>query len=86
MLLTRLQQGEKERHVIYIQTNLISFLADLAVRFSKREVGEIILPQFVESLEQGDTNVPGLLRIKVSKMFFFRFPPSQIFKQLRNIS
>ncbi|BBM99420.1 phosphatidylinositol 4-kinase A [Marchantia polymorpha subsp. ruderalis] len=61
----RVEHGEKERHVIYIQTNLISFLADLATRFSKREMGEIILPQFVESLEQADTSVPGLLRLKL---------------------
>ncbi|KAL2650963.1 hypothetical protein R1flu_019091 [Riccia fluitans] len=61
----RVEHGEKEKHVIYIQTNLISFLADLAVRFSKRDLDEIILPQFVESLEQGDTSVPGLLRIKL---------------------
>ncbi|KAL3700638.1 hypothetical protein R1sor_018660 [Riccia sorocarpa] len=61
----RVEHGEKEKHVIYIQTNLISFLADLAVRFSKRDLEEIILPQFVESLEQGDTSVSGFLRMKL---------------------
>lgn len=48
-----------------MQLNLIRLLADLSVAISKSEVVDMILPLFIESLEEGDASTPGLLRIRV---------------------
>ncbi|CAM6105243.1 unnamed protein product [Calypogeia fissa] len=61
----RVEQGEQERHVVFVQTNIVSFLADMAKKLSKWEIVEIMLPQFIESFEQRDISVPNLLRLKL---------------------
>ncbi|KAL2653163.1 hypothetical protein R1flu_021291 [Riccia fluitans] len=48
-----------------MQLNVISFLADLSISLNKPEVVELILPIFVESLEEGDGARPSLLRLKL---------------------
>lgn len=47
------------------QLNLIRLLADLTVAVNKSEVVDMILPLFVESLEEGDASAPGLMRLRV---------------------
>lgn len=47
------------------QLNVVRFLADLVLRMRKPEVAEMVLPLFVESLEEGNAFVPSLLRIRL---------------------
>lgn len=53
-----------------VQLNVIRLLADLTVAVNKSEVVDMILPLFVESLEEGDASTPSLLRLRVSNLFF----------------
>lgn len=47
------------------QLNMIRLLADLNVSVNKSEVVDLILPLFIESLEEGDASAPGLLRLQL---------------------
>lgn len=53
-----------------MQLNVIRLLADLNVAVNKSEVVDMILPLFVESLEEGDASTPGLLRLRVWNLCF----------------
>ncbi|XP_020580537.1 phosphatidylinositol 4-kinase alpha 1 isoform X2 [Phalaenopsis equestris] len=60
------EQDGKEKHAIpAIQHNLIRLLADLSVTVNKWEVVDMILPLFIESLEEGDASSPCLLRLRL---------------------
>lgn len=48
-----------------MQLNVIRLLADLNVAVKKSEVVDMILPLFIESLEEGDASSPSLLRLRV---------------------
>lgn len=48
------------------QLNVISSLADIAVSLKKSDAVDLILPLFIESLEEGDASVPSLVRLKVN--------------------
>lgn len=59
-------QGDKEKQAVpIVQLNVIRLLADLNVAVKKSEVVDMILPLFVESLEEGDASTPSLLRLRV---------------------
>lgn len=59
-------QVNKEKQAIpVVQLNVIRLLADLNVAVKKSEVVDMILPLFVESLEEGDASTPSLLRLRV---------------------
>lgn len=49
-----------------MQLNVVRLLADLNVAVNKSEVVDMILPLFIESLEEGDASTPSLLRLRVS--------------------
>lgn len=51
-----------------VQLNVIRLLADLTVSVNKSEVVDMILPLFIESLEEGDASTPSLLRLRVIKL------------------
>ncbi|KAL0912173.1 hypothetical protein M5K25_018130 [Dendrobium thyrsiflorum] len=59
------QDGKEKQAVPAIQHNLIRLLADLSVTVNKWEVVDMILPLFIESLEEGDASSPGLLRLRL---------------------
>ncbi|KAI6677773.1 hypothetical protein NL676_038569 [Syzygium grande] len=59
------QDGKEKQAVPVVQLNLIRLLADLSVAIRKSEVVDMILPLFIESLEEGDASTPGLLRIRL---------------------
>lgn len=60
-------QVDKEKQAVpAVQLNVIRLLAELNVAISKPEVVEMILPLFIESLEEGDAITPSLLRLRVS--------------------
>ncbi|MQL86753.1 hypothetical protein Taro_019278 [Colocasia esculenta] len=48
-----------------VQLNLIRLLADLCMSVSKWEVVDMILPLFIENLEEGDASVPSSLRLRL---------------------
>lgn len=62
-----LQDGkDREKEPIPVmQLNLIRLLADLCVSVNKLEVVDMILPLFIENLEEGDALTPSLLRLRV---------------------
>ncbi|KAJ0974487.1 hypothetical protein J5N97_016452 [Dioscorea zingiberensis] len=57
------QEGRDKPAVPVLQLNLIRLLADLSVSVYKWEVVDMILPLFIESLEEGDASSPSLLRL-----------------------
>ncbi|KAK4747747.1 hypothetical protein SAY87_014333 [Trapa incisa] len=60
------EQVEKEKQSIpVVQLNMIRLLADLSVAANKSEVVDMILPLFIENLEEGDASTPGLLRLRL---------------------
>lgn len=62
-----LEQEKKEKQMTAVtQLNVISALADVAVLLNKSAAVDLILPLFIESLEEGDASVPSLVRLKVS--------------------
>lgn len=64
-------QDRKEKQAApVVQLNLIRLLADLSVSVNKWEVVDMILPLFIESLEEGDALAPSSLRLQV--MIYFR--------------
>ncbi|GAB4837929.1 Phosphatidylinositol 4-kinase alpha 1 [Ancistrocladus abbreviatus] len=48
-----------------VQLNVIRLLADMNVSVKKPEVVDMILPLFIESLEEGAASTPGLLRLRL---------------------
>lgn len=52
-----------------MQLNVIRLLADLTVVVNKSEVVDMILPLFIESLEEGDASTPSLLRLRVWNLY-----------------
>lgn len=60
------EQEEKEKqNVPVVQLNVIHLLADMALLLKRPEVVEMILPLFIESLEEGDASTPSLLRLRL---------------------
>ncbi|GLJ12893.1 hypothetical protein SUGI_0199940 [Cryptomeria japonica] len=60
------EQEEREKQLVpVVQLNVIRLLADMAVLLHKPEVVEMILPLFIESLEEGDASTPSLLRLRL---------------------
>ncbi|KAH9313531.1 hypothetical protein KI387_022158, partial [Taxus chinensis] len=60
------EQEEREKQVVpVVQLNVVRLLADMAVLLNKPEVVEMILPHFIESLEEGDASTPSLLRLRL---------------------
>lgn len=60
------EQVEKEKQAVpAVQLNVIRLLADLTVVVNKSEVVDMILPLFIESLEEGDASTPSLLRLRL---------------------
>ncbi|WOK93151.1 phosphatidylinositol 4-kinase alpha 1 [Canna indica] len=75
------EQDEKEKQTVPVaQLNLICLLADLSSSVNKWEIVDMILPLFIESLEEGDASTPGLLRLRlldaVSRMACLGFEKS----------
>ncbi|KAJ4791345.1 Phosphatidylinositol 4-kinase [Rhynchospora pubera] len=57
---------EREKEPIpVLQLNLIRLLANLCVSVNKLEVVDMILPLFIENLEEGDALSPSLLRLRL---------------------
>lgn len=60
------EQGDKEKQAVpVVQLNVIRLLADLNVAVKKSEVVDMILPLFIESLEEGDASTPSILRLRL---------------------
>ncbi|VFQ72155.1 unnamed protein product [Cuscuta campestris] len=59
------QEKEKQASAPAVQLNVIRLLAELNVSVNKPEVVDMILPLFVESLEEGDASMPGFLRLRL---------------------
>ncbi|KAF8390317.1 hypothetical protein HHK36_024842 [Tetracentron sinense] len=74
------QDGKEKQAIPIVQLNVIRLLADLNVSINKPQVVEMILPLFIESLEEGDASSPGLLRLRlldaVSRMACLGFEKS----------
>lgn len=69
-----LEQEKKEKQMTAVtQLNVISALADVAVLLNKSAAVDLILPLFIESLEEGDASVPSLVRLKVSVGCFISY-------------
>ena len=59
-------QDRKEKQAVpVVQLNVVRLLAELNVSVNKPEVVDMILPLFIESLEEGDASTPGLMRLQV---------------------
>ena len=59
-------QDNKEKPTVpVVQLNVIRLLADLSVTVKKSELVDMILPLFIESLEEGDASTPSSLRLRV---------------------
>ncbi|KAD4179153.1 hypothetical protein E3N88_27744 [Mikania micrantha] len=60
------EEDVKEKQAVpLLQLNVIKLLADLNVQVKKAEIVDIILPLFIESLEEGDASTPGVLRLRL---------------------
>ncbi|XP_020086249.1 phosphatidylinositol 4-kinase alpha 1 isoform X2 [Ananas comosus] len=59
------QEGKEKQAAPVVQLNLIRLLAELCVSVNKWEVVDMILPLFIENLEEGDASSPGLLRLRL---------------------
>ncbi|XP_057550570.1 phosphatidylinositol 4-kinase alpha 1 [Amaranthus tricolor] len=59
-------EGMKEKAAIpTVQLNVIRLLAEVNVSVKKSEVVDMILPLFIESLEEGEASTPGPLRLRL---------------------
>ncbi|KAG8371684.1 hypothetical protein BUALT_Bualt13G0113900 [Buddleja alternifolia] len=65
VFLCALQDGKEKQAVPPLQLNVIHLLAELYVSVNKPKVVDMILPLFIESLEEGDASTPGILRLRV---------------------
>ncbi|KAI3446087.1 hypothetical protein Pfo_002752 [Paulownia fortunei] len=74
------EDGQEKQAAPPVQLNVIRLLAELNVSVKKPEVVDMILPLFIESLEEGDASTPGLLRLRlldaVSRMASLGFEKS----------
>lgn len=70
-------QENKEKAVPVIQLNGIRLLAALIVAANKPELVDMILPHFIENLEEGDASTPSLLRLQVWNFASFHYHPSR---------
>ncbi|OVA09140.1 Phosphatidylinositol 3-/4-kinase [Macleaya cordata] len=59
------QDGKEKQPIPVVQLNVIRMLANMNVSVSKSEVVDMILPLFIESLEEGDASTPSLLRLQI---------------------
>ncbi|XWS63050.1 hypothetical protein CRYUN_Cryun06bG0063500 [Craigia yunnanensis] len=60
------EQVDKEKQAVpAVQLNIIRLLADINVAIKKPEVVDMILPLFIESLEEGDAITASLLRLRL---------------------
>ncbi|XP_073278003.1 phosphatidylinositol 4-kinase alpha 1-like isoform X3 [Primulina huaijiensis] len=59
------EDGKEKQAAPPVQLNVIRLLADLNVSVHKPEIVDMILPLFIESLEEGDASTAGLLRLRV---------------------
>jgi phosphatidylinositol 4-kinase len=70
-----LEQEKKEKQMAALtQLNVISLLADVAVSLKKSDAVDLILPLFIESLEEGDASVPSLVRLQVNLVSIYLIP------------
>ena len=60
-----MKDGKEKQPVPVVQLNVIRLLSELSVSVKKPEVVDMILPLFIESLEEGDASTPGVLRLRV---------------------
>ncbi|CAA0827597.1 Phosphatidylinositol 4-kinase alpha 1 [Striga hermonthica] len=74
------EDGKEKPAIPRIQLNIIHLLAELNVCVKKPEIVDMILPLFIESLEEGDASTPCLLRLRlldaVSRMASLGFEKS----------
>ncbi|KAI3791000.1 hypothetical protein L2E82_04498 [Cichorium intybus] len=60
------EDNAKEKPAVpIVQLNVIRLLAELNVQVKISEVGDTILPLFIESLEEGEASTPSLLCLRV---------------------
>lgn len=71
--LSHFQDGKEKQATPVVQLNVIRLLADLNVSINKSEVVDMILPLFIESLEEGDASSPSSLRLRVWNLAFYFF-------------
>lgn len=70
-------QGGKEKPAIpVVQLNVINLLAYLSISVNKLELVDMILPLFIESLEEGEASYPGQLRLRVCTLFTLKHEDS----------
>ncbi|KAL6517281.1 Phosphatidylinositol 4-kinase alpha 1 [Orobanche minor] len=74
------EDGKEKPAAPPVKLNIIHLLAELTVSVKKPEVVDMILPEFIESLEEGDASTPGSLRLRlldaVSRMASLGFEKS----------
>lgn len=70
-ILAQLQVEKEKQSIPVVQLNLIRLLADLSVAANRSEVVDMILPLFIENLEEGDASTPGVLRLRVWNLSVF---------------
>ncbi|KAL3621224.1 Phosphatidylinositol 4-kinase alpha 1 [Castilleja foliolosa] len=59
------EDGKEKPAAPPVQLNVIHLLAELNLFVKKPKVVDMILPLFIESLEEGDASTPGLLRLRL---------------------
>ena len=64
------QDNREKPAVPVVQLNVIRLFAELSVAVKKSELVDVILPLFIESLEEGDASTPSLLRLRVWNFVF----------------
>lgn len=67
------QDGKGKEAVPVIRLNVIRLLAELCVCLKKWEVVDMILPLFIEHLEEGDASSPSSLRLRVWNFVSYSF-------------
>lgn len=64
------QDNQEKPAVPFVQLNVIRLFAELSAAVNKSELVDVILPLFIESLEEGDASTPSLLRLRVWNFIF----------------
>ncbi|KAI5402557.1 phosphatidylinositol 4-kinase alpha 1 [Lathyrus oleraceus] len=74
------QDNQDKPAIPFVQLNVIRLFAELSAAVNKSELVDVILPLFIESLEEGDASAPSLLRLRlldaVSRMASLGFEKS----------
>jgi len=71
LLKSRFPQDNQEKPAVpFVQLNVIRLFAELSAAVNKSELVDVILPLFIESLEEGDASTPSLLRLRVWNFVF----------------